>query len=49
VEILKRKSESSGNIFFLFYVFRDLKAELISKGLRDKAQEVVLKMPGTAV
>jgi hypothetical protein len=35
--ILKEKSEKSGTIFFLFYVFRELKAELISEGLRDKA------------
>jgi hypothetical protein len=35
--MLKHQAEKSGNIFFLFYVFKDLKGELIAKGLRDKA------------
>lgn len=50
LNLLKEKAyKSSSIIFFLFFVFKSLKVELISQGLRGRAQQVVLEIPETAV
>ena len=46
---IKEKAGKSGTIFFLFYMFKDFKANLLNIGLRGVAQKVVEDIPGTGL
>jgi hypothetical protein len=43
------KAKKSGTIFFLFFIFKDFKADLLNIGLRKVAQKVVMTIPGTGL